>query len=195
MRRFIVSDIFGRTSALEEISQAIAGKLEIIDPYDAVPMNFRNEDQAYSFFKNEVGLDNYIEKLSNRIAAFPEKVSLLGFSIGASAIWKISSNYNLKNVSGAVCFYGSQISKYRNIIPQFPIQLIFPKYENHFSVSELSSELELIKKVKIHQSKFLHGFMNSRSINFNNQAYCQYLAALSNVSFNKCFQATIFGGA
>lgn len=194
MHRIIVSDIFGKTKALEIISESLTGKVEIFDPYDSVSLGLKSEDQAYSYFINEVGLDKYTENLATHIAGLNYPVSLLGFSIGASAIWKISANMKTNNVSGALCFYSSQIRNYKEISPNFPIQLVFPAFERHFSVSDLVLYLLQIKGVKSHQSKFLHGFMNYHSQNFNQEAYTQYLQALCNVPFYNCIQTTSFGG-
>lgn len=194
MHRIIVSDIFGKTKALETISESLSGTVEIFDPYNSALMNFESESQAYSYFTNEVGLDKYTEILEAYVTKLNKPVSLLGFSVGASAIWKISEKREYRHISGALCFYGSQIRNYQDIIPHFPIQLVFPSFENHFSVSDLVLRLSQIDRVEIHQSGFLHGFMNSDSQNFNQKAYARYLQALCNVPFNKCIQTTVFAG-
>ncbi len=68
MRRIFVSDIFGRTPALEELASGIPGDVELVDPYDGKRMDFRNEAEAYRFFCSEVGLDKYTEQLAGKIA-------------------------------------------------------------------------------------------------------------------------------
>lgn len=174
MHRIIVSDIFGRTKALEKFATELPGKVEIVDPYNSEIMEFDNENDAYSYFSSEVGLDVYTETLSGVVKASTNHVSLLGFSIGASAIWKLSTEEALHNISGAVLFYGSQIRHYTDIVPVFPVCLVFPEMEAHFSVSDLADTIKHKEGVKIHNSNFLHGFMNPQSINYNSAAYIKY---------------------
>ena len=192
MHLIIVSDIFGRTAALESFAFEFSGQVEIFDPYNSDIMGFDCEDDAYSYFTTEVGLDVYADKLYNRIKASTDHVTLLGFSAGASAIWKLSHEQNLNNVIGAALFYGSQIRYYTDIEPLFPICLVFPQTELHFSVSEVIQSLKQKENVEIHHSSFLHGFMNYHSSNYNAAAYNKYTKALCSVPFNKPIQATVF---
>jgi len=185
MPRIIVSDIFGRTKSLEKISASLPGIVEIFDPYDSVSMAFNTEQEAYSCFVSEVGLEKYKENLRAYLLNIEEPVSLLGFSVGASAIWKLSEDQKIQNILGSVCFYSSQIRNDTEIVPKFPVQLVFPRHENRFSVSELIKQLKTTKRVKIHQAPYLHGFMNFHSPNFNPIAYAKYLKALCNVPLSK----------
>lgn len=195
MHLIIISDIFGRTAALETFASEFSGKVEILDPYNSEIIEFACEDDAYSYFTTKVGLDAYAEKLSNKIKASTDHVTLLGFSVGASAIWKLSNEKNLSNVIGAVLFYSSQIRYYTDIEPLFPVCLVLPETEVHFSVPELIQSLKQKESVEIHHSSFLHGFMNYHSNNYNAAAYIKYTHALCNVPFNKPIHATAFVGA
>ena len=192
MHKIIVSDIFGKTKSLEKISDSLSGTSEIFDPYDSVLKSFDTEQDAYSYFMSEVGLEKYTEKFIEYLKKFKEPVSILGFSVGASVIWKLSEDKRIHNIMGAVCFYSSQIRNYKEVRPRFPIQLIFPSHENNFVVDTLIKELKKNKKVTIHKSLYLHGFMNFHSENFNPVAYMRYLEPLSNVLFNKSLHTSIF---
>ncbi len=58
----IVSDIFGRTQALDNFAKYFAEKkikTEILDPYNQQYLNFDNENEAYNSFQEEIGLKNY----------------------------------------------------------------------------------------------------------------------------------------
>jgi len=178
MHQIIVSDIFGRTSALEKIADALPGDVDIFDPYESKHMAFSSEAQAYAHFSSQIGLDAYADMLSKKVSAQVKQLALLGFSVGASAIWKISEQRELENVSDAICFYGSQIRDHMHITPRFPVQLIFPSSESHFLVSELIHSLEGKECVEIHRAKFLHGFMNAHSENFDQYGYDQFLKIL-----------------
>ncbi len=197
MQHIIVSDIFGKTKALETIADSLSREVKIFDPYSresSEALNFDTEKQAYEYFVTEVGLQKYSDNLENYISEFDEQVSLLGFSVGASTIWKISESIETSNISGATCFYGSQIRHYKEISPKFPIQLVLPSFEEHFSIPELKAELSLVKNVSIHQSAYLHGFMNQYSENFNQLGYDQYLQDLCNIQYDQEFQTTTFTG-
>ncbi|PHR30679.1 MAG: hypothetical protein COA36_01335 [Desulfotalea sp.] len=182
MHHIIISDIFGKTKALERFASAFSESVEIFDPYTSEMIGFKKESDAYNYFTKSVGLDSYTDSLSRRIQSISKQVALIGFSIGASAIWKISNREEIKNISRATCFYGSQIRHYKTINPLFTTQLIFPATETHFSVAELIIDLSTKKKVTITQVTFLHGFMNTHSQNFDQAGYSQFTQALCQVN-------------
>lgn len=178
MRHLIIADVFGRTNALEKIASDISGSVEIFDPYNSKHMNFKNEAEAYKYFISKVGIDKYAQNLGDVVQSFSKQLCLIGFSIGASAIWKISSQKKLEHISKAICFYGSQIRHNININPTFTVELIFPATENHFSISELIVNLSNRENIHITQTSFYHGFMNSHSENFNQTGYNQFIQIL-----------------
>ena len=182
MLRIIVSDIFGKTEALEMLASEIPGDVEILDPYNGEVMGFDSEHDAYSYFTSKVGLEAYTAKLSDRIKASESNVSLIGFSVGASAIWRLSKEPALRKIPNAVLFYSSQIRHDTEIEPVFPICLIFPASESHFSVKTLIQTLQQKTRVEIHHSSYLHGFMNLHSKNYNAAAYKKYKQALCHLT-------------
>jgi dienelactone hydrolase len=194
MTLIIVSDVFGNTPALQILGDTLAeiihSAVNIIDPYESKMMNFANEQEAYDYFTQHVGLAVYTEKLQTVINLGTEQKSLLGFSIGASAIWKLSPN-SIQNknehsrdgklmVQGAIGFYGSQIRNLTDIEPSFPIALIFPQSEQHFCVNDLMAKLTDKKQLTLSQVNHLHGFMNALSKNYNHKAYMYYCDWLGN---------------
>ena len=146
----------------------------IVDPYSGMFMDFKNETEAYTYFISNVGLDYYGELLFSKTHQIAAPITLIGFSIGASAIWKISKDLEPDIVSNAFCFYGSQIRYDLEIEPIFHVDLILPKSESHFSVSDLSEYLSRRDNVTIHQTEYLHGFMNTYSTNFHKNGYDYY---------------------
>lgn len=185
MHRIIVSDIFGKTKALEKIADRIAGIVQIFDPYNGKNMEFKREADAYAYFSSEIGIDTYAQKLSEKIKALTGPVDLLGFSVGASAIWQISQYSDLSNIVGATCFYGAQIRHYKDVSPLFPVLLIFPITEPHFSIPELIEVLEKKEEVQIIKTAFFHGFMNTLSQHFDQDAYCEFMQLLHNTPLNR----------
>lgn len=178
IQTLIVSDIFGRTEALEILASKAADPVEIVDPYSSDFMEFRNETEAYEYFSNRVGMDTYSQIVKERISADSSPLRLVGFSIGASVIWGISNNDTVRRILGATCFYGSQIRFNIGVKPKFPVKLVFPSVEQHFSVSELIEKLSGSENVTIERTQFLHGFMNIHSKNYDSTGYNYWLHEL-----------------
>jgi len=181
--KMIVADIFGVTPALIALGRTINADI-IVDPYGGKVMNFDNEAQAYHYFINNVGLDAYVNKLSKIMKECADRAIIIGFSVGAAAIWKLSASTDIeiiKRVKCAICFYGSQIRHLTTLSPNFDIQLIFPKNEAHFDAQALVERLANKKRVTAVQVDFLHGFMNYHSSNFNQAGYTVYIKLLQQI--------------
>lgn len=182
MHNLIVTDVFGKTTAVEMFASALSVTTKVVDPYNSRNMNFQNEKEAYTYFKTEVGLDKYAENLVEEIQLYPNNIStLIGFSVGASAIWNVSSQTGLSNISRAYCFYGSQIRNNKNVSPIFPVHLIFPSSEEHFSIPKLITSLTGREGVQVVQTNYLHGFMNIHSNNFDQDGYDHFLKLLCQI--------------
>lgn len=179
MNIILVTDIFGKTPALIKLSEEFNVKV-IVDPYGGVDMDFKNEAEAYSYFIANVGFDNYYSILLKTMQSITSVSNLIGFSIGASIVWKLSEKVSVKNVNRAICYYGSQIRNFKEVNPLFKVDLIFPKKEFHFDIQELKNYLSKKKNVNIIQVNYLHGFMNLYSTNYNESAYNEQLIWLRN---------------
>ena len=175
MRRIVVSDIFGKTPELAKLCKALSGDVVVIDPYAGANMNFQTEEQAYAFFMANMGLNTYSDLLRSRLERIPPPATLIGFSVGASAVWQISESLNAEKVKRAICFYGSQIRHLTEVNPSIMVEYVLPMYEPGFSVEELASRLSGKKNVVIHETQYLHGFMNELSRNFNESGYTRYI--------------------
>lgn len=162
MNTVIVTDVFGKTSALISLANEL-NTVEIIDPYDGIDMGFENEGEAYSYFMASVGLDGYLEKSIKQIEVYNARVTLIGFSVGASVVWRLSETTTSDFVDRAVCFYGSQIRYFTAIEPKFKIELVFPFTEPHFDVYELQDILSKKTNITANRVSYLHGFMNFNS--------------------------------
>lgn len=180
MRLILVTDVFGLTPALLKLSKYL-GECTIVDPYKGQMMAFSNESEAYSYFIETVGLDNYLSSLLSKINLLKEEVTLIGFSVGASAIWRLSEIMN-PHIKQAFCFYGSQIRNFTQIDPHFKIKLIFPKLESHFDVVTLQNNLQKKANVDTKRVEYLHGFMNYHSCNYNEVGYDAYIKMLRSIT-------------
>lgn len=178
MHFIFVSDIFGRTKALERMVFALTNSCEIFDPYNSRVMDFQNEQEAYRYFSSQITIEQYANELVELVTSLGKPVTLIGFSAGASAIWKASAMDKLENAISALCFYGGQIRFDKEIKPRFLTQLIFPAQEEHFCVAKLITELSNKQNVTIQQVEYLHGFMNEHSLNYDEAGYQLVMTAL-----------------
>ncbi|MCP4721593.1 MAG: hypothetical protein GY860_19215 [Desulfobacteraceae bacterium] len=178
----IAADIFGHTPALDRLAKKLRGNtLEIMDPYDG-KTTFRDEAAAHAFFTARVGIPAYSDKIAARLKTGKPNQTLIGFSVGAAAIWHLSSNPNLSGIRQALCFYGSQIRYQTKIAPVFDVRLFFPS-EPHFDVDNLILKLKKIPRVSCQKTEGLHGFMNERSKNFDANLYETCLEQLNSGQF------------
>lgn len=178
MRIVVAADIFGRTDALCSLAASLPFSTEVVSPYADSELSFHNEQEGYRYFSKHVGIEAYAASLLNLILEISEPIQLVGFSVGAGAIWYLAGHHNPDSVISGIGFYGSQIRHAREVEPNFPIHLIFPESESHFSVDKLIEDVTQYQAVSAEQSAYCHGFMNRRSINFNAEAYEIYLEKL-----------------
>jgi len=182
MQLIAVTDIYGRTQALEDLLKSISKRydsIKIIDPYDSVEIDFKSEKEAYDYFQKTIGLNGYIEKLRKFIKRNQQfDFNLLGFSMGASAIWAISGMIELKNKTKAICFYSSQIRSFLDIHPNIEIDLYFSKTEPCYRVDDVIDVLTSKSNVNCYKTNYFHGFMNRKSKNYSNEVYSEYLEIL-----------------
>ncbi|MGB2740843.1 MAG: hypothetical protein WBC60_09870 [Cognaticolwellia sp.] len=133
---------------------------------------------------------------------------LVGFSVGGSAVWQFLSQHEcLQDVSSqglhsqemsskditsqdtysqgkfakslaAIGFYSSQVRHMTALTPKVSMRLIFPVAEQHFCVTELQSQLQDKPTVTVEASRYLHGFMNELSMNYDSEGYQHYIQRL-----------------
>ncbi len=77
MRRIIISDIFGRTPALDKLCHAIIPDIDIIDPYCGNFMDFPNEHEAYKYFMKRVGINEYCQIIKSILSKESSPVTLI----------------------------------------------------------------------------------------------------------------------
>ncbi len=173
----ILADVFGRTPALIALAQSI-GAIKIIDPYQGRMMGFTDEAQAYQYFVDKVGIDAYLDSVSYELSELSKPSTMIGFSVGASVLWRLSQSYQGKYIKRAIGFYGSQIRHDLHITPMFAVQLILPKFEPHFAIEQLAQVVESKPLVSVLKTDYLHGFMNKCSVNFDELGYQEHIKQL-----------------
>lgn len=179
MTILIAPDIFGVTPALTRLTDLLAPELgshtiKIVDPYGDKKY-FQQETDAYAYFSAHVGISAYGKLIRNHLTNLQPPLLLIGFSAGASAIWHISNDNTLPDVTVALCFYGSQIRHDTQKSPLFDTHLIFPESESHFDVDSLIHTLDNTPRVLLEKSTGGHGFMNEYSKNFDSSLYHRFI--------------------
>lgn len=175
MLTVIVADIFGNSVALQQLATQISPQeIVMIDPYEGKRINFENEQRAYDYFNEQLGLTAYANLLHDKLKHIKVPFNLIAFSVGGSAVWLNAEMLSKTKVNRVVCFYASQIRHHLLILPSVAIELILPCYEPHFDIKALDASLSHNKQLTITQSQYLHGFMNPLSSNFNQQGYDDY---------------------
>jgi len=202
----ITSALLAMVNTLNKALPDSSPLIHIIDPYQGQNMNFEDEAAAYAHFTEEVGLEKYTQHLysilvlanKTRLSKTPpattqttqspidqslllskqQQSTVIGFSMGASAIWALSDKSDL-NIDQAFYFYGSQIRHSMDINPIRKGTVILPISEPHFDVNALQLKLEEKNMLSVIRCAYYHGFMNLHSTNFNQHAYNHYTHWLS----------------
>jgi hypothetical protein len=171
----VLSDVFGCTPAFRELAGALNAD-KLISPYSD-NIYFTDENQAYTYFVEHLGLDQYLNAVKQELSAH-SLVNIVGFSVGASVLWRLTAGPLASRINTAIGVYGSQIRHYLTNRPQCPIHLLLPRVEAHFDLDQMSRSLVVFEQVTIHQTQYKHGFMNQYSTNFTQAGYQMYLAQI-----------------
>ena len=179
----IAADIFGTSPEFKALCQQIslaevgsaATNYHVVGPYQTQPDNFLSEKHAYQYFTEHVGVEAYSEKLLSIIEASSGPKLLIGFSVGGSAIWRLTPKLASSGVISTICFYSSQIRHMTEIETTVPCQLVLPNSEEHFSVNELKAKMQNKQQVNVEQCCYQHGFLNKLSNNYNQSGATQYI--------------------
>jgi dienelactone hydrolase len=188
----LITDIFGETNWCQSLIQAWRAKghnAMCISPYTAPYISpndsltdvtlFANEEQAYQQFQLSGGMDSYAEKVEQALQqATPETtpetnepIICLGFSAGASALWKVAAkSFDKVALTHCIGFYPGQIRHSLELTPLCPFTLVFPGSEDHFDVEAVIQHLVTKQNVGIVQVELKHGYANPQSDNFNDVA-------------------------
>ncbi|MCL6417678.1 dienelactone hydrolase family protein [Aestuariirhabdus sp. Z084] len=169
MRVIVATDIFGRTPAIEALADTLASQalVEIVDPYDGCPCNFKNEQEAYRHYTSVCGHDAYLERVIGGINGSREPCVLVGFSAGASVLWRAIAQGIPMLVEHCIGFYPGQIRHHLDLQPNCPTTLVFPCYEQSFDVERAAQVLSAHEQVVCYQSVYKHGFMNPASLHYS----------------------------
>lgn len=193
MKILIASDIFGETEAHIEICELLGNKHQVtsISPYHKKPPIFANETEAYQYFINMGGMDNYLARIAN-LKNVNEIEITIGFSAGGAAIWACQNVFTA--LRQGIAFYPGQIRHYLETKVSVPWHVVFAKFERHFDQDEVIGVLAKNTSLSIYRAPYQHGFINPDSEQFNLSARREALDCLANidVTANKGELATEF---
>lgn len=185
---FILHEIYGVNDFIKMQAEAYSNAnttVECISLYsDNRIFPYEQEQEAYEYFINEVGFDAPLEKITKIILearTHYDEVLLIGFSVGATLAWRLST----LPLQGVVCVYGSRIRQYLDVIPSCPTLVILPSHEKSFNVHELKETFNLFPSVHTRQYLGQHGFMDIHNSNYCYGSYSQTQDEISQFLENK----------
>ncbi|WP_332645324.1 dienelactone hydrolase family protein [Lysinibacillus sp. 54212] len=133
------------------------------------PFTYEEEQQAYRYFIENIGFENgaaRVKELLQPLSNNYKKVTIVGFSIGATIAWLCSEE---KGVHSIIGYYGSRIRDYLYLKPTCHTTLFFAAQEKSFDVNKVA-ETRQCNDVQVSIFDADHGFADAHSSNFNAQA-------------------------
>jgi dienelactone hydrolase len=175
MRVIVASDIHGINDRLRE-QLAILGQPTIVSPWPGDGCPFETEQTAVAEFHRHDGLVSYEKKIAE--AANGEAVLLVGFSVGATSLWRYVASLQCNTKSRAVLYYGSRIRDYPELLPRCPTSLYFAAYEPSFDPESVAT---IVRKSGTQCSVIdgaQHGFMNPCSTQYRADIAQEHMSML-----------------
>jgi len=196
MKLILVPDIFGCTTEFKQYANVqksiltqilnqgvehVLVELVLIDPYQGHIFEFKNDTQAYEKYMSLGGHEHYLCLIKKVIEDNKdENICFIGFSAGASAIWRAIDGFNSDKKCQFIGFYPSQIRNFLDIQLNIESHIIFPQTESHFEVNNVIENLAHYDLLKISHTQYQHGFMNPRSTGFNEIAFNEFQKVFEN---------------
>jgi dienelactone hydrolase len=180
----VLHEIYGINDHIAGVCQSLADS-----GYDVVcpdlldgkpPYDYAREEEAYQYFMNFEGFESSAKRITFLVRQEEyayRRIFLLGYSAGATIAWLCGADSvkpggvqyggSLIKCSGVICYYGSRIRDYMEIIPKGPTLLLFPEDEKSFDPYELQKELKKKEKAEVHILEGKHGFADPYSANYH----------------------------
>lgn len=180
-RVLLLTDIFGQCAGLERLLADLhhtGAEVHSVDPYQGKSQQFADEQHAYAAYTAQCGHNVYAAIAEQALQSHSQPFELaIGFSAGATALWRaLAATYSSK-LKQAVLFYPGQIYQHLALKPQVPTQVIFGHSEPHFAVADICQQLQQ-QGVTAISTPYAHGFINPASKAFDEAGYQQQLNKL-----------------
>lgn len=181
MQIIIATDIHGVTDGVRALFENFdQHPLRFLSPWDSDENPYPTEQEAVKAFHAEQGLLRYQQKIAKVAGDAP--ALLIGFSVGASALWQYASSEECHRDSRAVMYYGSRIRDHLSLAPRCKSSLIFAEHESAFQPHRIVDQLTNSSTDCAVIAGTRHGFMNPHSPHFDSSLTHQQLAYLRVVS-------------
>ncbi len=173
MKLAIFSDIWGIDPTLSAWASSLQSDclIELLSPYPQRSLNelphFSDDQQAYSFFTQQGGLDQYTKFARDWMAQQTEPVLVLGFSAGGAVAYQLACDD--RHPKAIFTVYAGQIHRLAQRLVQCPTKLVFSD-EHHFDVPAMIERLHQQSLISAEHWRYPHGFANTRSQGFTPQA-------------------------
>lgn len=181
MQIIIATDIHGVTDGVRALFENFdQHPLRFLSPWDRDENPYPTEQEAVKAFHAEQGLLRYQQKIAKVAGGAP--ALLIGFSVGASALWHYASSDECHGDSRAVMYYGSRIRDHLTLVPRCKSSLIFAEHESAFAPHLIVDQLRSMDRDCTLIAGTAHGFMNPHSPHFDSQEtrrQLDYLRAIS----------------
>lgn len=160
-RLLVAADIYGVTPALRALAADLGGEAEFLSPWEGEGSPFATEQASHAAFVAGPGLEAYVERIA--LAAAGKPVTLVGFSVGATAAWLFAAGRHCDPESRLVLFYGSRIRHYLDLRPRCRVEAIFAEHEAAFDPRAVAAAIasETVRTEVVAGAS--HGFMNALS--------------------------------
>ena len=106
MKIVVASDIHGINASLRSLL-AVLGDPVILSPWPEDGCPFASEEDAVHAFHAKNGLRSYAQKIADVVEDQP--AFLIGFSVGATSLWRYIASQRCHVQSRAFLYYGSRI--------------------------------------------------------------------------------------
>lgn len=163
MQIIVATDIHGIHDQLRA-QLAVLGEPIIVSPWTGEGCPYANEQDAVSEFHRQDGLSSYEQKIAQ--AANGEAALLIGFSVGATSLWRYVSGPQCNTNSRAVLYYGSRIRDYLELAPLCPTSVYFAEHEPSFNPESIAISVRKSGALCSVISGTRHGFMSPISSHY-----------------------------
>lgn len=160
----VVADIHGTHAALRT-QLAVLGQPLVVSPWPGEGRPAGTEQEVVAAFHQQDGLARFERKIAEAVGDVP--ALLLGFSVGASALWRYVASAHCHPNSLAVLYYGSRIRDHAELVPRCRTTICFAEHEASFEPEVLAARLRRPGVVCEVVRGARHGFMNPASCNFH----------------------------
>ena len=160
MRVIVASDIHGVHDQLRS-QLAVLGEPTIISPWPGEGHPFASEQEAVAEFHLQDGLSLYEQKIAATVKG--EDAVLLGFSVGATSLWRYVASDQCNPSSRATLYYGSRIRDCAELVPRCSTSVFFAEHEPSFNPQTVAALVRKSGAFCSVVSGTYHGFMSSTS--------------------------------